>query len=416
MTKPFTVLPQRSHGGPDYRGAAPHDFSTNSNACAPCPLAQAALLQADASRYPDASYTRLRRQLADFHQVDTARLVLAASASEFIFRITALAAQMAGLAGTAGEGGTVWLPPHSYGDYAQAASAQRLTFTTDPCQAQLLWACEPSSPLGSAQAGLAAMADLREKNAMLALDRAYEPLRLGGAPSLTQSQLQTVWQLWTPNKALGLTGVRAAYAIAPVGAEEAVRRLDQLSPSWPVGAHGVAMLRTWLEPAVQAWLAGSLDMLRDWKARQIALCESLDWTCMGSEANFFCARPNLPEGLSLPQVLDRLRAQGIQLRDTASFGLPGHVRVSVLPPAAQDALSNAWRQLTGKASERLPSLQTVASAAAEKMTSFQMPDYISREAALGTSENFDQFLNLASNAPAEPGDEVFRDIGSIGKK
>ena len=157
--------------------------------------------------------------------------------------------------------------------------------------------------------------------------------------------MQTVWQLWTPNKALGLTGVRAAYAIAPVGADEAVSQLDQLSASWPVGAHGVALLQAWTTPDVQAWLADSLDTLRDWKARQIALCESLGWTCLPSDANFFCARPALPEGLSLQQALARLRSHGIKLRDTASFGLPGHVRVSVQPPLAQDALHNAWQQL-----------------------------------------------------------------------
>ncbi|MEO6321632.1 MAG: aminotransferase class I/II-fold pyridoxal phosphate-dependent enzyme, partial [Polaromonas sp.] len=293
-------------------------------------------------QYPDASYTALRRQLADFHGVDAARVVLAGSASEFIFRITALAAQTAQ---TAGEGGAVWLPPHSYGDYAQAASAHRLTLASEPGQAQLLWACEPSSPLCAAQAGLGSMADACAAKAMLVLDRAYEPLRLGGAPSLSKAQLQAVWQLWTPNKALGLTGVRAAYAIAPVGAEVKVFQLDQLSASWPVGAHGVALLQAWTQPGVQGWLKNSLDTLRDWKARQISLCESMGWTCLASDANFFCARPALPEGLSLAQALARLRSCGIKLRDTTSFSLPGHVRLGVLPPAAQDALHNAWQQL-----------------------------------------------------------------------
>ena len=344
MTRTFSLQDTRIHGGPDRHGAARHDFSTNSNACAPCPAALQAVQQADASVYPDASYTALRGQLADFHGVDVARIVLAGSASEFIFRITALAAQTAGGAGGDGEGG-VWLPAHSYGDYAQAASAHRLTLAGKPSQAQLLWACEPSSPLGSAQAGLAAMADVRGESVLLVLDCAYEPLRLGGVPSLTPAQLRTVWQLWTPNKALGLTGVRAAYAIAPVGAEESVRQLDQLSPSWPVGAHGVALLQAWSDPGVQAWLATSLDTLRQWKVRQIALCESMGWTCLRSDANFFCARPELPESQNLPQTLDRLRGHGIKLRHTASFGLPGHVRVSVLPPMAQDALSAAWHRL-----------------------------------------------------------------------
>jgi len=326
----------RVHGGPDRHGPARHDFSTNSNACAPCLAAQVAVRQADAGPYPDPGYTALRRRLADFHGVAPERVVLAASASEFIFRITALAAQREA---------PVWLPPHSYGDYAQAARAHRLAQASEAGQAQLVWACEPSSPLGSAQADLGRQVDRLGEGAHLVLDRAYEPLRLGGAPSLGPDQLARVWQLFTPNKALGLTGVRAAYAVAPAGAANAVAALEALCPSWPVGAHGVALLQAWTSPEAQSWLAESLLVLRDWKARQIALCEALGWTCLPSDANFFCARPALPEGLSLPAALARLRPRGLQLRDTASFGLPGHVRLSVQPPLSQDALRQAWQQL-----------------------------------------------------------------------
>jgi histidinol-phosphate aminotransferase len=327
----------RIHGGTDGLGVPLHDFSTNSNACGPCPAALAAVQQADATRYPDAGYTALRGQLAAFHRIDEARVLLAASASEFIFRITALAAGQSGRA--------VWLPPLSYGDYAQAAAARGLTVASRPDDAQLLWSCEPSSPLGAAQAGLAALADGRKVQTLVVLDRAYEPLRLSAAPTLSPQQLKTTWQLWTPNKALGLTGVRAAYAIAPLGQADNAAALEQLCPSWPVGAHGEAMLTAWAGREAQDWLAASLQTLREWKARQLDLCESLGWRCLPSEANFFCAQPALPEGLSLQQALAALRAQGIKLRDTASFGLPGHVRLSVQPPAVQDALHNAWQQL-----------------------------------------------------------------------
>jgi histidinol-phosphate aminotransferase len=41
----------------------------------------------------------------------------------------------------------------------------------------------------------------------------------------------------------------------------------------------------------------------------------------------------------LAAVLLWLRTHhGIKLRDAASFGLPGHVRLDVLPPEAQDVL------------------------------------------------------------------------------
>ena len=324
-------FPERIHGGPDQQGTPLHDFSTNSNACGPCPDALAAVTQADATQYPDASYTALRQQLATFHGVAVQRIVLAASASEFIFRITAWVARQGGK--------TVNVPPHSYGDYAQAASAHRLTLTNRPERAALRWACDPSSPLGSAHEGLQALTD--SPAAITVLDRAYEPLRLSGALALDTAQLQTVWQLYTPNKALGLTGVRAAYAIAPIGSELHVAALEQFCASWPVGAHGVAMLQAWTRPGVQAWLAGSLATLREWKARQIALCESLGWSCLPSDANFFCAQPAWPEGLTPQLALAGLRRHGIKLRDTSSFGLPGLVRISVKPPAVQDALRHA---------------------------------------------------------------------------
>lgn len=322
----------RIHGGPDQYGVPLFDFSSNSNACGPCPQALAAIGLADPTQYPDAGYTALRRQLAAFHDMDVQRVVLAASASEFIFRMTSLAAQRGARA--------VSLPGHSYGDYAQAARAHRLALVAETDEAQLRWACEPSSPLGVAHDGLGTLPD-SAASAMLVLDRAYEPLRLDGAATLTHAQLQSVWQLWTPNKALGLTGVRAAYAIAPLGSDADVQAMEALCPSWPVGSHGVAMLQAWTSPDVQSWLAESLVTLRGWKKRQIRLLESSGWLCLPSDASFFCARPALPPAISLPQVLSEWRTRGIKLRDTASFGLPGHVRMSVLAPTAQDALRAA---------------------------------------------------------------------------
>ena len=316
------------HGGPDALGTPRFDFSTNSNSVGPCPVALAAVQQADATGYPDPQYTALRAQLAALHGVDAERVVLAASASEFIFRCSGLH-----------RGQAVYLPPHHYGDYAQAAQAWGLT-TAAATDAALLWACEPSSPLGQGHAGLAALVDGLQVGQQLVLDCAYAPLRLSGAPSLDAAQLDRVWQLYTPNKALGLTGIRAAYAIAPLGADTAP--LWALCPSWPVGAHGVALLQAWCSPACQQWLAQSLPSLRAWKTRHITMLEAQGWVCLPSDANFFCVHPACDD---LPRGLHALRGQGIKLRDTTSFGLPGLVRLGVLPPAAQDRLSWAIRRL-----------------------------------------------------------------------
>ena len=322
------------HGGPDAQGVPRHDFSTNANACGPCPQARAALRAADRRRYPDPAYTALRAQLAAFHGVAPERIVVAASASEFIHRISAFAAR-AGLRHAV-------LPAHGYGDYARAAAVWGLAewgaadgHAPPPA---LHWACEPGSPLGTADAALARWAgEGAAPGALRVLDCAYAPLRLEGAATTPPTG---AWQMWTPNKALGLTGVRAAYAIAPDAAQAAA--VQALAPSWPLGADGVALLSTWTGAEAQAWLARSLATLRTWKAAQLRLCAALDWAVVpGSQANYFTARLPLAVADVAP-ALQVLRAQGVKLRDCASFGLPGHVRLGVLGPGAQRALRAAW--------------------------------------------------------------------------
>ena len=348
------------HGGPDALGVPSHDFSTNSNACGPCPQALLAVQTCDASRYPDPAYTTLRQKIADFHGVAVWRVVLAGSASEFIYRITAWVARQGGR--------QVSVPQHSYGDYAHAAKAWGLALGADANSADLVWCCEPSSPLGgphgqwphaidapptespttpSSPLSSPSPSPTQPPPATVVLDCAYAPLRLQGAPSLAAG-LNThprshIWHLFSPNKAMGLTGVRAAYAIAPLGAQSAVLALNALAPSWVVGAHGVALLHAWVQPDVQAWLTQSLHTLRLWKAQQIALLTNLGWTCLPSDANFFCARPargavGETDVVAWADTLGQLRRMGIKLRDTASFGLPGYARLGVLPPAAQEEL------------------------------------------------------------------------------
>lgn len=330
---PAGMPPDPVHGGPDAQGAAAHDFSTNANACGPCPAALAAVRQADAARYPDPQYTALCERLGHFHGVDAARIVVAAGASEFIARITAAVAQRGGR--------RVHVPAHAYGDYRHAAEARGLAVPGAPhaaIDADLVWCCEPSSPLGQSQDDLRARIDALGAHAQAVLDLAYEPLRLEGRLALTAAERDRVWQLWSPNKALGLTGVRAAYAIAPQGASEMAARMGRLAPSWPLGAHGVALLDAWAGDEVQVWLAGNLDTLRTWKRQQQALCAELGWRCLPSVSNFFCAVPDVP----YPPRARALRDAGVQLRDAASFGLAGHVRLSVQPPASQMALRDAW--------------------------------------------------------------------------
>ncbi|MFV0681184.1 aminotransferase class I/II-fold pyridoxal phosphate-dependent enzyme [Ottowia sp.] len=345
---------QTIHGGPDAEGVARYDLSTNANPLGPYPGALRALQAADARHYPDPAYTELTVQLAAWHRVAPARMVLAASGSEFIQRISAAVALQAGQG--AGRPTRVWLPPHAYGDYARAAQAVGLVPTPDAAQAALLWGCEPSSPLGQPEAGLAERVAALQPWQTLVLDLAYAPLRLQGALVLDAAAQDSVWRLFSPNKALGLTGVRAAYAVAPAQVDAALlRRVQALAPSWPLGAHGVALLQSWATLDAEDWVAASRVQLQAWKARQMALLTAAGWRVQPSETPFFVADPacrTSAEGVldlqtDLQTQLHAWRAQGLKLRNAASFGLPGRVRMAVACPADQDAVLAVLRQPLG---------------------------------------------------------------------
>lgn len=323
---------QRIHGGTDADGVARWDFSTNSNACGPCPVAWQAVQQADATHYPDPHYRCLRQSLANFHGVEPQRVVLAGSASEAIHRISAWVFRVGGQ--------TVFQPSHAFGEYAHAAQQWGLRRVDRMALADLAWVCDPSSPLGHADPAWME----RAATTTAVVDRAYAPLRLDTpwSPEVTGVADDAVWHLFSPNKALGMTGVRGAYLIAPRGAEDAVAQLDAMAPSWVLGVHGVALLQSWTQAATQQWLRTSLDVLRNWTQRQHDTLLAMGWQIQGSVTPYGCAQPvsnDVP--LAWPIAL---RRKGIKLRDASSFGLPGWWRLRTLPPEGQDALAQAWQE------------------------------------------------------------------------
>lgn len=313
------------HGGPDAAGVPRWDFSTNANACGPAPGVLRAVQQADVTRYPDPNYAALRVQLAAFHTVSADRIVIAASASEFIFRMTAAVARL-------WPGASVHAPQPGYADYGRAAQACGLRQVNMAGDALLSWHTEPGSPDGVSRRPPAT-----REGAVQVVDAAYAPLRLDGERSVPPSH---AWQLMSPNKALGLTGVRGAYAIAPLESEALCATLDALAPSWPISAQGVAMLSSWGTGDTQAWLADCLPVLCEWKRQQLALCAELGWACLDSVTPFYLVR--WPD----TQLLPHLRTLGVKLRDTSTMGLPGHVRISVQPPQVQQALRDAWHEVS----------------------------------------------------------------------
>ena len=331
----------RVHGGADARGAARWDFSTCANAAGPCPPALAQVRAADTTRYPDPAATAVRQALAELHGVECWRILPAASASEFIQRITAVTGRW--------WPGAVQVPQHAYGDYAAAALAWQRSVQAEGLgegqgQGQdegqgvsLRWFAEPSSPRGEDAAPPVDGGALPT-----VLDAVYAPLRLHGGSAWDATARDAVFVLHSPNKALGLTGIRGAYAVAPRAAAYDVaalcQALEAAAPSWPLGAHGDAMLQSWATPQVQAWVASSRAVLAPWKAALQQGLQLRGFSVHASVAPHFVVQP--PRTFP-PEALAILRQHGVAVRDTASFGLPGGWRVSAQAANAQAALLQA---------------------------------------------------------------------------
>lgn len=321
------------HGGPDSGPEPRYDFSTNANALGPDPFALEAIRAADPSRYPDPRYTRLHAELAAYHGVEADQVAVGSGTSELIHRL----ARWRWLRGP-----MLILPP-TFSEYARAAQPAELPLLRAQSpreylellpRATLAFLCVPNNPTGEVYDFLeeAARRAGREKVALV-LDLAYHPLTQE-PPPLPEG----VWRLYSPNKAHGLTGERAAYLLAP----HDLTHFRNLAPSWALSVHGEAFLRAVLQPASQGWLEATRQTLWRWRAELAAGLRALGLEVREGAANFLLVRVG-----QATAVARALRLRGVRVRDGTSFGLPEWLRLSAQAPQARQALLESLQEVLG---------------------------------------------------------------------
>jgi histidinol-phosphate aminotransferase len=330
------------HGGPDGGRPITVDFSTNAHPMGPNPWLADYIRRAERCRYPDPQYCALRERLGLYHRVSPRRVIIGASASELIWRLTRVWATI--------PQASVVTSHRTFGEYLRAACATGLPVRSaarSTAGPQLLWYCNPDNPSGKIRdAGIALavkrLAAAPAPRAMIVADLAYWPFRqlLSGRQAL---QLDAPWsdqvvQLWSPNKLHGLTGVRGGYLILPERCGELHRDLlESLAPSWPLGADGLALLAGHTQPAARRFLDETGPTLRKWKLRQDRRLAEAGWKPLVSEMHFGLWQPPVPRAAQ-GAWHDRLRLSGIKVRDARSFGRPGWVRLVTRAPQQLEEL------------------------------------------------------------------------------
>lgn len=224
-------------------------------------------------------------------------------------------------------------------------------FQLDECQyLQMLCSAKPrvavlvrpNNPTGTLISAAEVIAGLPHETTLI-LDEAYlDYTDLESAEKLAASRSNVV-VIKSLSKAFGLSGLRAAYAVASV--DLAVTLRNQMPP-WAVSG-----------PA-QWWGCRIWDHLGYYRERHqetrrmrqelVTAINKLPGHILSNEANWVLWEHDLP--LPTPGLLEALRRDGIFIRDasqTSSTLNPRTLRMSVRPPEEQHLLIEALQSATG---------------------------------------------------------------------
>lgn len=344
-------LPPAVHGSAPPTAGAVVDFSASCNPLGPAPRVLAAARAAACGTYPEPESATLRAAIAARLGLPADRIVVGNGSVELIWLLALAYLERGDRALVVGP---------TFAEYARAArligarvsehcaspdAAFRLD-VPDLCSAlhaarpRITFLCNPNNPTGTYLGRGEVEAILSATPGLLVLDEAY----VGFAdapwdvrPLLADEQLVVVRSM---TKEHAIAGLRLGYAL---GARSVVRAIQWAQPPWSVNAAAQAAGLAALDEAEH--VAGGRALAQAAKDRLASGLRALDLAVLPSAANFFLVA--VPDA---PILAVALRREGIYVRDCASFGLPGHLRLAARPLAECDALLAAIRRVLSTAS------------------------------------------------------------------
>ena len=346
------ALSPAHHGALDYAelealGLNPDDvldFSVNANPYGPSPAVRDALLGVPLDRYPDREALALRRALAEHLGVSLTQIVAGNGTAELLNLICAAFVRTRDRVLVAGP---------TFDEYARAAwlmggrveilSARpeaRFSIDTDALGRRLeetlprlFFLCRPNNPTGRVlPLDILAGWTRRHPRTLFVVDEAYLAFA-SDCRSAISLGADNVLIVRSMTKDYALAGLRLGYA---VGHREVVETIACARPPWNVNAFAQAAGLAALGDSMH--LQHSLERLDQARSQLVADLVDLGMSPFPSSVHFFLL--SVGDAAAFRSALLR---QGILVRDCASFGLPGFVRIATRRPDENTRLVAAIR-------------------------------------------------------------------------
>jgi histidinol-phosphate aminotransferase len=338
------------HGGPDYAELAKLgigldellDFSVSINPAPAPPELSELLAGIDLSTYPDGESRQLREAAAECYGVTPEHVLAGNGSSELIWLIAFAYLE---------PGDSVLVLDPSFGEYERAARlcqadvtrvmvwqtsfppniAELLDQALEARQPKIAFVCNPNNPTGQhvSTADLLTLAR-HHPETLLVLDEAYADFVAGRPTAIRGDMPDNLTVLRSLTKFSGLAGLRLGLVFAQPAV---IATLRTVKPPWNVNALAqaagtYALRHPTMLPDLET-LAAATDELMDGLRR-------LSFEPQATACNFFLVP--VGDGRAFRR---RLLEKRCLVRDCASFGLPGYIRVAVRTPDENGRLLRA---------------------------------------------------------------------------
>lgn len=325
--------------------AAILDLSVNVNPYGPHPDVVDAILRARLDAYPDPDATAVREALGERWSVVPERVAFGNGASELLWALARVLltggrrllivepafSELRAAAETSGAPVVTWRADPAAGLVPDLVAVGR---ELEAAHAAVVALCTPTSPAGAAVPHDAILRlAFDHPGVTFLLDESFLSLSDGHA-DLDEPLPDNVVRIRSMTKDHALPGLRVGYLLAP---PELVAAVDGVRQAWPTGtlAQAAALAALANEPFV----AESRARLRSDRRALANGLRALGWAPLPSTAPYVVF--DAGDGAAMRV---RLLARGLLVRDCASFGLPGFVRVAARPEPDRERLFDALAQ------------------------------------------------------------------------